>query len=108
MLNDHFPYGSCCRRRPVACADHSDRDARPAPPALDKRPEDALMLAREPGPMRLEKPIAESAHDVGHLIGWPRHRGCNLRERVTVSGLDTRRVSKGLGTAAKWRRDRCR
>jgi hypothetical protein len=35
--------------------------------ALDERPEDALMLAREPGPMRLQKPIAVSAHDVGHL-----------------------------------------
>ena len=41
--------------------------------ALDERPEDASMLAREPGPLRLEKPIAESAHD--RLDGGFRHRG---------------------------------
>ena len=76
--------------------------------ALDERPEHAPVVAGEPRPVRLEKAIAVSAHDVGHLEGWPRHRGCNLRERVTVSGLDTRRVSKGLGTAVKCLRDRWR
>ena len=48
------------------------------------------------------------ANDVGHLEGWPGHRGCNLRERFTESGLDTLRVSKGLGTAVKCLRDRWR
>jgi hypothetical protein len=76
--------------------------------ALDERPEHAPMVTREPRPVRLQKLIAVSAHDVGHLVGWPRHRRCNRRERVTVSGRDTVRASKGLGTAAKCRRDRCK
>lgn len=41
--------------------------------ALPQGAEDASMLGREPPPMRLEETIAVSAHDIGHLEGWPHH-----------------------------------
>jgi len=76
--------------------------------ALDERPEDASMLAGEPGPMRLEKPIAESAHDVGHLEGWPAHDLRFRRDRGAVSGAETGIASSGLATACRCRCDRWR
>jgi hypothetical protein len=48
--------------------------------ALGQRPKDAPMLAGQPRLVRLEQAIAVSAHDVGHLEGWPRHRLCNRRD----------------------------
>ena len=66
------------------------------------------MLRGQPGAVHLDEACPVLANDVGHLEGWPRHRGCNLRERFTVSGVDTVRVSKGLGTAVTCRCDRGR
>ena len=48
--------------------------------ALGQRPKDAPMLAGQPRMVCLEKAIAVSAHDVGHLEGGPRHRLCNRRD----------------------------
>ena len=76
--------------------------------ALDEGPEDASMLAGEPRPMRLQKAIAVSAHDVGHLKGWPRHRLCNRRDLYTVSGVTSAIVSSGFTTPCRWRCDKCR
>jgi hypothetical protein len=42
--------------------------------ALCDGTEDATMRSRDPGPVRLQDAIAMSAHDVGHLEGWPGHR----------------------------------
>ena len=66
------------------------------------------MQPGQPGPVLLDEALRELSDDIGHLEGWPGHRGCNLRERFTVSGLDTARVSKGLRTAVKCRCDRWR
>ena len=76
--------------------------------ALRDRPEDASMRPCDPAPVHLQDAIAMSADDVGHLEGWPGHRGCNLRERFTLSSVDTVRVSNGFGTAVKCRCDRWR
>jgi hypothetical protein len=76
--------------------------------ALDECPEHAPMLAREPRPVRLEKAIAVSAHDVGHLKGWPGHRLCFRRVRRAVSGAETHMASSGFATACKCRCERCR
>jgi hypothetical protein len=76
--------------------------------APDQRPEDASMLAGEPGPLRLEKPIAESAHDVSHLERWPTHGLRKRRDRGAVSGAETGNASSGLATACKCRCDRWR
>jgi hypothetical protein len=43
--------------------------------------------------------IACSADDVGHLEGGLTHRFMSLRERFTVSGLETSMASIGLGKA---------
>ena len=77
-------------------------------PALDEGPQDASMLAAEPRPMRLQKTTAVSAHDVGHLKGWPRHRFCNRRDLYTVSGVMTAIVSSGFTTPCRWRCDKCK
>ena len=71
--------------------------------------EHAQMLRGQPSSMCFDEARRMLSDDVGHLEGWPRHRGgASLRERFTVSGLDTVRVSKGLGTAVKCRCDRWR
>ncbi len=71
--------------------------------------EHAQVLPGQPAPVLLEEALLELSDDIGHLEGWPGHRGGTfLRERVTVSGLDRVRVSKGLGTAVKCRCDRWR
>jgi hypothetical protein len=48
--------------------------------ALRDGPEDASMRPRDPGAVPRQDAIAMSAHDVGHLEGWPRHRLCNRRD----------------------------
>jgi hypothetical protein len=45
--------------------------------ALGDRPKDAAMLPGDPRVVGVQKAIAVSAHDVGHLEGWPHHR-CRL------------------------------
>ena len=68
-------------------------------------------LAMRPCKMQLlllQKPVARSTDDVGHLEGGPAHRLIFLLERFTSSGLDTSIASSGLGTACRWRRDKCR
>jgi len=77
-------------------------------PALNQGPQDASMLAGKPSPMRLEKAIAMSAHDVGHLVGWPRHRFCNRRDLYAVSGVASAIVSRGFATPCKCRCDNCK
>jgi hypothetical protein len=47
-------------------------------------------------------------NDVGHLKGGPAHRFFFSLERFTPLGPETSMVSSGLGTACKWRRDKCR
>jgi hypothetical protein len=54
-----------------------------------------------------EAPLVLS-DDIGHLERWPVHRWCNFRESFTLSGLETLIVSKGLATAVKCFRERCR
>ena len=76
--------------------------------ALDERPEHAPMVAGEPRPVRLQKPIAVSAHDVGHLEGWPAHGLRFRRDRAAVSGAATGIASSGLATACRCRCDRWR
>jgi len=76
--------------------------------ALHQGAEDASMLAREPRPRRLEETIAVSAHDVGHLKGWLRHRFCNRRDLYTVSGVTTAIESSGFTTPCRWRCDKCK
>ena len=76
--------------------------------ALRDGPEDASMRPGHPGPVRLQDAIAMSAHDVGHLEGWPRHRLCNRRVRRTVSVPETGIASSGFATACRCRCDRCR
>ena len=71
--------------------------------------EHAQVLRGQPGPVFLDEARRVLSNDVGHLEGWPRHcGGASLRERFAVSGLDTVRVSNGLGTAVKCRCDRWR
>ena len=68
-------------------------------------------LAMWPGKMRpllIPETVARSADDVGHLEGGAVHRLISLRERSTVSKLETAMASIGLGKACRWRRDRCR
>ena len=57
------------------------------------------MLRGHPGAVPRQDPIAMSAHDVGHLEGWPRHRLRNRRVRRTVSAAETGSASRGLATA---------
>jgi len=76
--------------------------------ALDERPENASMLAREPRPVRFEKAIPVSAHDVSYLVGWPAHGLRFRRDRGAVSGAETGIASSGLATACRCRCDRWR
>ena len=69
--------------------------------ALRYGPEDASMRRRDPGPVLLQDAIAVSAHDVGHLEGWPRHRLCFRRVRRAVSGPASVRASSGLATVCR-------
>ena len=59
-------------------------------------------LAMRPGKMRsvlFPETVACRADDVGHLEGGVTHRFMSLRERFTVSGLETSMASIGLGEA---------
>ena len=55
-------------------------------PALRHGSKHPPMPAGQPRQVRLEKTIAVSAYDGGHLEGWPRHRRCFSRGRRAVSG----------------------
>jgi hypothetical protein len=67
--------------------------------ALDDGTEHTSMLSRHPRGVGVQESIAMSAHNVGHLEGWPRHRLCNRRVRRTVSAAETGIASSGLATA---------
>ena len=77
-------------------------------PAVRDGAKHTQVLRGEPGAMGLDEACPVLANDVGHLKGWLGHRLCFLRDRRTVSGLDTGIESRGLATACKWRWDRCR
>jgi hypothetical protein len=68
-------------------------------------------LAMLPCKMRsvvLPKSVPCCMDDVGHLKGGPVHRFFFSLERFTPLGPETSMVSSGLGTACRWRRDKCR
>jgi hypothetical protein len=75
---------------------------------LGNDPEDSSMLSGHPGVVRLQKPIAVLAHDIGHLEGWPRHRLCSRRDLYAVSGLAIAIASNGFATPCRCRCDKCR
>ena len=75
---------------------------------LGDRSEHTPMLSRHPRGMGLQESVAMSAHNVGHLEGWPRHRLWSRRVRRTVSTPETGIASSGLATACRCRCDRCR
>jgi hypothetical protein len=77
-------------------------------PAVGDGAQHTEMLRCQPAPMGLDEACPELANDIGHLEGWPRHRLWSRRERCAVSGVDTAIVSRGLATACRCRRDRCR
>jgi hypothetical protein len=66
------------------------------------------LLPGQSGPVALDEVLAVLSNDIGHLEGGPIHFLCFLRDRRTVSGLETFIVSSGLGTACRCRRERCR
>ena len=76
--------------------------------ALGDGEEDAPVLGGHSGAVRLQKPIAVLAHDVGHLERWRRHRRCFSRVRRAVSGAERGSASKGLATACRCFWERCR
>src|SRR6266542_626389 len=65
------------------------------------RPQHLDVLRGQPGAVRLDKVLSVLMDDVGHLEGWPGHRCCFLRDRRTVSGLETAIASSGLATACR-------
>ena len=70
--------------------------------------EDFAVGPVDPAAVVLDEAIALSANDIGHLEEWPSHFFLSLRERLTLSRLETARVSSGLGTACRCLGDRCR
>ena len=76
--------------------------------ALRDRAEHAPMLPGDPRAVGVQEAIAMSAHDVGHLEGWPRHRLCFRRVRRAVSGPAMGSASRGLATACRCFCDRWR
>jgi hypothetical protein len=70
--------------------------------------EHLAMLPCKMGSVVLPESVSCSTDDVGHLKGGSVHRFFFNRERFTSLGLETSMVSSGLGTACKWRRDKCR
>jgi hypothetical protein len=74
--------------------------------ALRNGSEDAPMAPGHPGTVPLHEAIALSAHDVGHLEGWPRHRLCFSRVRRAVSGPERVSASSGFAAACRcfWER----
>jgi len=70
--------------------------------------EHAPVVPGEPGTILLDEAVLVLSDDIGHLEGWPVHRFCNLRESLTLSGLETSIVSRGFATAVKCFRERCK
>ncbi len=70
--------------------------------------EHTQVVPRKPGTVLLDEAVLVLADDIGHLEGWPVHRFCNFRESLMLSGLETSIVSRGLATAVKCFRERCR
>ena len=70
--------------------------------------EHAQVVPSQPGTVLLDEAVLVFPDDIGHLEGWPLHRFCNLRESLTLSGLETSIVSSGFATAVKCFRERCR
>jgi hypothetical protein len=68
----------------------------------------AQVVPRKPGPVLLDEAPLVLSDDIGHLERWPVHRLRNFRESFTLSGLEKLIVSKGLATAVKCFRERCR
>src|SRR5216683_1176367 len=66
------------------------------------------VVPRQPGTVLLDEAARVLSNDIGHLEGWPVHRFCNFRESLMLSGLETSIVSRGLATAVKCFRERCR
>jgi hypothetical protein len=66
------------------------------------------LCPRQPGPTAFDEALALGANDIGHLEGGPHHFLCLFREWWTISGPDTFRVSSGLATACRCRRERCK
>ena len=69
--------------------------------ALRDRAEHTPMLPGDPRAVGVQEAVAMSAHDVGHLEGWPRHRLCFRRVRRAVSGPAIGSASSGLATACR-------
>jgi len=70
---------------------------------------DSQMLIGQPRTVVLDEGFPELSNDVRHLEGWLIHdRFCSLRERFTLSGLETSIWSSGFGTAVRCFRERCR
>jgi hypothetical protein len=74
--------------------------------ALRDGSEDAPMAPGHPGTVPLQDAIAMSAHNVGHLERWLRHRWCFNRVRRVVSGPEIVSASSGFATACRcfWER----
>ena len=70
--------------------------------------EHTQVVPRKPGTVLLDEAVLVLADDIGHLEGWPVHRSCNFRESLMPSGRETSIVSRGLATAVKCFRERCR
>src|ERR1700730_19320591 len=66
------------------------------------------VVPRKPGTVLLDETVLVVADDIGHLEGWRVHCFCNFRESLMFSGLETSIVSRGLATAVKCFRERCR
>ena len=62
---------------------------------------DFQLLPGQPRLVALDEVLAVLSNDIGHLKGGPSHFFCFLRDRRTVSGLETFIVSSGLGTACR-------
>ena len=69
--------------------------------ALRDRAEHTPMLPGDPRAVGVQDALAMSAHDVGQLEGWPRHRLCWRRVRRAVSGPAMGSASRGLATACR-------
>jgi len=67
-----------------------------------------LLGPGQPGATAFDEALALGANDIGHLEGGPHHFLCLFRDWWTVSGLDTFIVSRGLATACRCRRERCK
>ena len=66
------------------------------------------VLGGEMRSMPFQKAVARGTQNVGQLKGGPAHPFTRLLECFTSPDVDTARASRGLATACKCRRDRCR